>query len=320
MNKISDKRKQYSRQIYIARINRVLDYIENNIGESLDLDKLSQIASFSKFHFHRLFSVLIGETLNSFIKRLRIEKAASMLMNNSKVTITSIALYCGFSSSQTFSRAFKEYFNMSASEFRNGGYKKISKNRKMKSKNWEDKYVSSGYIQDKILRERRLDKMEAKVQVKDMPELHVAYIRHIGSFKGNAKLFEKLFGKLKKWAGPRGLIRFPETKVIAVYHDDPKITDEDKLRLSTCITIPEDTEVDGEIGKMTVSGGKYAVARFEIRGDQYDEAWEAVIGGWLPGSGYQPDDRSCYEHYINDPKEHPKNIHIVDFYYPVKPL
>jgi AraC family transcriptional regulator len=55
----------------------------------------------------------------------------------------------------------------------------------------------------------------------------------------------------------------PETQVMAVYHDNPDITEESKLRTSACITVTEDTAVDGEIGKMTVPGGKYALARFE---------------------------------------------------------
>ena len=89
-------------------------------------------------------------------------------------------------------------------------------------------------------------KNQIKVEVKEMPKLHVAYVRHIGPYKGDSELFERLFGNLMKWAGPRGLLRFPETKVLAVYHDDPKITDEDKLRTSACITIPGDTPVEGE--------------------------------------------------------------------------
>jgi len=88
-----------------------------------------------------------------------------------------------------------------------------------------------------------------------------------------------------------------------VYHDDPEVTPEDKLRVDACITVPKDAPVDGEIGKMTVPGGKFAVAHFEISGDEYGEAWNALMGGWLPESGYQPDDRLCYELYLNNPKE-----------------
>jgi len=162
--------------------------------------------------------------------------------------------------------------------------------------------------------------IKANVEVKDMPELHVAYIRHIGHYKGDSELFGRLFEKLMKWVGPRGLLRFPETSMLALYYDDMEITDEDKLRMDVCITVPEDTVVDGEIGKAMVHGGKYAVAHFELAADEYEDAWNAVFGGWLPESGYQPDDGPCYELYYNNPDEHPEGKHIVDICVPVKPL
>ena len=123
-----------------------------------------------------------------------------------------------------------------------------------------------------------------------------------------------------KWAGPRGLLRFPETQLLTVYHDDPKITDENKLRTSACITVPQDTPVDGEVGKMAIPGGTFAVASFEIAGDEFEDAWNTLMGGWMPESGYQPDDRLCYELCHNDPKQHPENKHIVDIWVPVRPL
>ncbi|MCP5105468.1 MAG: GyrI-like domain-containing protein [bacterium] len=98
------------------------------------------------------------------------------------------------------------------------------------------------------------------------------------------------------------------------------LTDEDKLRLSVCITVPEDTKGEGEVGKMVVTGGKFAVGRFEINMDEYPHAWYTMMAGWMPESGYQPDDRLCYELYRNDPKEHPENKHIFDICIPVKPL
>ncbi|MBN2395127.1 MAG: GyrI-like domain-containing protein [Candidatus Atribacteria bacterium] len=49
-------------------------------------------------------------------------------------------------------------------------------------------------------------------------------------------------------------------------------------------------------------------------------AWNAVFGGWLPESGYQPDDGPCYEFYHNNPEEHTEHKHIIDICVPVKPL
>ena len=275
---------------------------------------------------------MVGETLNSFIQRLRIERAAAMLIQNTGKSITEIAFEYGFSGSPTFARAFREAFNMSASEWRAGGYQKHSKNGKAESKEsktvsniQQDFDVSADYS---VGMKKQLWRVEMKtnkelissIEVKDVPEMHIAYIRHIGPYAGDMQLFKNLFNKLCAWAGPRGLLRFPETKFIAIYHDNPDITDEAKLRTDVCITIPADAKVSGEIGKATLPAGKCAIAHFEITVDQYRDAWNAVYGGWLPESGYQPDDRPCFELYLNDPKEHPQGKHIVDIYAPVKPL
>ena len=161
---------------------------------------------------------------------------------------------------------------------------------------------------------------QVQVEVKDMPELNVAYARHIGPYKGDSEVFKGLFEKLMKWAGPRNLVKFPETKMLCVYHDDPKVTDEAKLRTDACMTVPVDTAVEGEIGSMTIPGGKFAVGHFELAPDEYEDAWKMIFAGWLPESGYQPDDRLCYELYLNNPEEHPEHKCIVDICIPVKPL
>jgi AraC family transcriptional regulator len=71
---------------------------------------------------------------------------------------------------------------------------------------------------------------------------------------------------------------------------------------------------------MVLQAGTYAQARFELNPDQYEAAWEAVCGEWLPESGYQPDDGIPFERYLNDPGEHPEGKHIVEICIPVKPL
>ena len=166
-----------------------------------------------------------------------------------------------------------------------------------------------------------IDTTEIQVEVKDLEPKHVAYIRHIGPYAGDSALFEKLFTKLGQWAGPRGVIQNPQTEWLSVYHDDPNLTDESKLRMEVCVTIPEGMEVEGEIGKMTLPGGLTAVAHFELSdASDFGQAWEAVFGVWLPDSGYVPDDRPSFEVYLNNPREHPEGKSIVDICVPVKPL
>ncbi len=156
------------------------------------------------------------------------------------------------------------------------------------------------------------------VRVEDLPETPLAYIRHVGPYAGDTDLFGQLFGRLFQWAGARGLIG-PQSQTVSIYHDNPEITDEEKLRVSVGLTIPADTEVSGEVGKMTLPAGSCAIARFEILPHQYGDAWQAVYGEWLPESGFEPDDRPPFERYLNDPREHPEGKHIVEICVPVRP-
>jgi AraC family transcriptional regulator len=120
---------------YIARINRVLDYIETNLAKPLTLEELAAVSCFSPFHFHRIFRAFVGETIGQHISRLRLEKAATLLFSTPEKSITTIALDCGFSSSATFARAFRETFGASASAWRESIHSGNSKNRKLYSKN-----------------------------------------------------------------------------------------------------------------------------------------------------------------------------------------
>ena len=165
-----------------------------------------------------------------------------------------------------------------------------------------------------------IKRSDVKVEVKDLDETNVAYIRHIGEFKGETEVWAGLFEKLKIWAAARGMIKCPETQFFTVFRDDLKITEFSKFIADVCISVEPNTKSDGEIGVSVIPTGKYAVAQFEIDGSEYEEAWETVYSGWLPKSGFQPDERFCFERYLNDPKMHPQKKHIIEICIPVKAM
>lgn len=324
-----DISKSSLREEYQSRINQVQDYIEKHVSEQLTVQKLAEVANFSQFHFQRIFSVFTGETLYQYILRIRLEKAARLLLNSSKLTVTEIALECGFTSSSVFARAFKQFYGVPAKEWVKNPVVPKSRNCKTDSRNCKDSDNETSYNEDAIRQKdatymiRRKTDMSDKnftVEVKTMEDTPVAYVRHTGPYKGDCKLFQSLHEKLYRWAGPRELLNFPETKSFTIYHDDPDVKDEDKLRISVFISVPEGTKVDGEIGYTVIPGGKYAVGYFEIDETQYPEIWSFMYGTWLPESGYQPEDGFTFERYLNNPDEHPEKLHFVEIYIPVKPL
>ena len=95
------------------------------------------------------------------------------------------------------------------------------------------------------------------------------------------------------------------------------ITEYSKFKTDVCISIDSNIKTDGDIGMSEIPAGKYAVAEFEIDASEYEQAWDIVYSDWLPKSGFQPDERCCFERYLNNPKTHPKNKHIIEVCIPV---
>ena len=278
-----DDRSAEIRREYLGRINRVMDFIEDNLSENLSLDQLASVANFSKYHFHRVFYVETGETLFKFIQRLRVEKAALLLCSQKQKSITEIALDVGFSGSAAFAKAFRSVYGVSASAWRNGAFRNFGKT---KSNNGKVKVPLSRYNDGQKGRKGMMieNLSTALTTIETMP---MAYIRHTGRYQGDEELFTRLFARLYSWAGPRDLLEIPGRRDIVVYHDSPGLTEDAKLRISVGITVPPGTEVSGEIGGMDIPGGKYVVARFKPAPWEYESAWTWVFGEWMPASGWQ---------------------------------
>jgi len=296
------------RQEYVGRINRVMDHVRDHLSEDLRLETLARVANFSPFHFHRVFKAMTGETLNEFIRRVRAQRAASQLIHNPSESISQIAVGCGYASPSSFAREFRCHFGVSASQFRAGGNDSLIRfRRQLESEGHE-------FANPIDLASTRTD-MVFRVEVREEPERHVAYIRHVGAYGEISQAFRRL----GRWAGPRRLFR-ADTKLLTIYYDSPDVTPVDKLRADACITVPPGTKTKRDIGLTTLPGGTYAVAYVEIDVTQYGEAWSRLFSDWFPESGYQPDERPCYELYLNDPRKHPKRKHIVEICEPIRPL
>jgi AraC family transcriptional regulator len=302
----------HNRDEYLRRIHAVQDYIEEHADTAPDLAELAEAARFSKYHFHRIFRALSGETLLQYVCRIKMERAGAYLVHSPHVTVTDIAYHYGFSDSAVFSRSFKSHFGVSPTAFR-------SQHRK----NCKDGHETFQYTEGVQNQPIGRDTMNAKATGVELTtlDLRVIYIRHTGSYRELGAVIPGILQRLYVFAMGQKLLDPAQTKILSVYHDNPDLTDEAQLRVSLCMTISKTAKVEekGEIGTMSISGS-YAVGHFELKPMDYGAAWQYMYGEWLPNSGYQPRDTFPFEVYVSDPSQNPGGNQLLDVCLPVEPL
>lgn len=101
----------------IYNIEKVIDFIENNLNEKLVLETVANAVHYSKYHIHRMFADIVGMTIHDYVLRRQLTEAAKLLVFSNK-PIIDIALVCGYESQQAFTVAFKAMYKLPPAEYR----------------------------------------------------------------------------------------------------------------------------------------------------------------------------------------------------------
>ncbi|ABF62135.1 transcriptional regulator, AraC family (plasmid) [Ruegeria sp. TM1040] len=259
-------------QSYEDRILRVLRYIHDNPAGDLSLDRLADVAAMSRFHWHRVFRALTGETCGQSVRRIRLHRAAVALAH-SDASIEEIAATVGYPSRHSFSRAFTAAYGDAPGAFRAKGL----------------------HLPPLALRDPKELSMH-NVTLRDEPARHLVTVPHRGPYAEIGRAFEH-FSAL---ANSRNL--WPQLgPVLGVYLDAPGEMPEDQLRSYAGAEYRGDGTPEG-LEPFALPGGKAAVLTFKGPYAGLAAAYDSLFGGWLPQSGETPADQPCYEIYLNDPR------------------
>ncbi|WP_299215286.1 GyrI-like domain-containing protein [uncultured Aquimarina sp.] len=150
----------------------------------------------------------------------------------------------------------------------------------------------------------------SNISIEKLPKKKLAYIEHIGPYKGDTELFGKLFTSVMEWAQPKGLMNNPKMEAITVYYDDPKTVPESQQRIRVGFTVSENTKAENDIRILEIPEGSYVVGSFEILPSEYGIAWNEVFE-YIKKKNLMPSGM-MYESYKNEPNTHPEGKHIVD--------
>ncbi len=300
----ADQSQRIHRAEYARRMNRVLDYVDQHLDKPLDLAQVADVANFSRFHFHRVFAAWMGETLGDYARRRRLETGAFLLSCKPDASVLEIALATGFGSGEAFARAFKLKFGCTPSAWRTSA----AQHRAGQIAAARERYANRHSNPDQVL--RNADQVEGgaliehddsyqahgernmEVRIVDLPEVRVAYQRHIGPYGPAIGTFWREVAA--PWMHSNGL---SGQMCYGIGHDAPGITPPDKCRYDACVAVPETFQPSGQAGIAVLPGGRYAVAQFSGAPARVGAAWMWLTREWLPSSGLQCDGRPCFERF-----------------------
>ncbi len=278
--------------LYLQRINAVIDHVRENLNDDLPLDTLARVAGFSPFHFHRLFKSITEETINDMVLRLRLERAVALLRSVPSLSITEAAFAGGFKSVSVFSRAFNRQYAINARQW----------DRQSPLKNSKNGQVLEGFPHYTL--ENLSDFAERdgfKVHIRSLPEQRLAYIRVYDSYSKFSRV-KRAYERLVAWYVQRGG-SLKNTTLYGMSQDDPYVTPLRLCRFDWCLRVPDSWQADGDINIVTFPACR--VATIHCLGDimQEDRAIQYLFRYWLPRSRYQPANLPGMEIYLRQPSE-----------------
>jgi AraC family transcriptional regulator len=274
-------------QHYRERVARVVAHIVAHPLAENRLEDLAAIAHFSPFHFHRVYSSIAGETVTATVRRVRLALATRLLEQGGQ-SITQVALEVGYDSPQAFTRAFSQFTGQSPRAFQQAMHRVA---------------LGTGA--------RQLEGVGAQapaVQIIERPAQRLHALRHHGPPATIPHTQRRLYLQ----CGQRA------TERLGASCGDPGDAGSFCYYAAVALPAPWPADVDA-LERLDIPAGCYA--RHTLAGPyaRINAAVAAIYARWLPGSGYEPDDRPALEHYLNSPRNAAPADLRTDLFIPIRP-
>lgn len=273
------------------RLLRVVDHIHDNPGADLSLDALADVAAMSRFHWHRVYKALTGETCAQSVRRIRLHIAAAEL-SGSKKPLAVIAAEVGYPDPDSFARAFSQQYGLTPARFR-------------------ERRHPAPLIRNTV-KEPQVTR-DFPVTVTAQPVRRLAGMPHKGAYFR----ISQAFARLDVILAARGLTQ-RMGEMVAVFYDDPDSTAESDLTSFAAFGLPEDMDLPEGLELRDLPGGDHAVLTYEGPYDGLPAAYAYLFGTWLPQSGREPADAPSFEVYRNTPLNTAPSDLVTDIHLPLE--
>jgi AraC family transcriptional regulator len=286
------------------RMQNVTTWLVANLDQPLNLERLAELAHFSPYHFHRLYTVTMGETIADTVRRMRIHRAAVYLATTD-ASILSIAKRSGYSTAQAFTRAFTLAHQESPAQYRSrstmnyAAARKSSISQMQKTNKGAELSAESSQI-------------KLNAQLIELPAIRVVALRHQGAYTS----IHTSFQLLTAWAVGRGLLDQP-ARMFGMFYDDPHSNESALLQSDACIAVPEGFELDAaekshnslDIRIAHTSSGLCAQTVFTGPYSDLNIAYTWLYHQFIVNRGREPGAYPALEEYLDDPRNtHPTQL------------
>jgi AraC family transcriptional regulator len=247
-----------------------MQLMQRDLSIELSVEHLADELGISWSTLAHVFPAVVGETLWQCAKRLRLERAAYNLLNSRSTPVLDVATASGFQSQASFSRAFKQAFGYSPTEFR----KKPDAHPILASPSGVhvDGFGCWTLLKP-ICRQLEL----SDVRIENRPEVHFAFLRGRGSYEFD--FFARVLVKLLDSAGRHGLLN-PDARFCSVMYEDPYLARGGQISYDVCISVEADFTPVGPLGKSTLPEGTWACVDCEGPPAQHFASWDEFVLRW----------------------------------------
>ncbi|MBP2561275.1 AraC family transcriptional regulator [Neorhizobium galegae] len=263
---------------YHARMQRVLDHIDRHLDSNLDLEALSGVAAFSKYHFHRQFTATFGLSVHRYVQLSRMKRASYRLAYRDAESVTDIAMDAGYDAPDAFARAFRQRFGQSPSSFR-------------KSPEWEPWLAAFGPLDNARSKLMQKTYSHDDVTIRDVPSTPVAIMEH----RGDPATIGDTIQRFIAWRKARGLSSPKTSPIFNVFRSERRPASPAEYRMDLCAGVDFSIGPNDEgVAAGLIPGGRCAVLRVVGNTDNLEPAALYLYREWLPASGEEPRDFPLY--------------------------
>lgn len=278
------------------RLKKVSDYIHDNLDQELDLNRLAEVACLSPYHWHRLYHGAMGEPVSQTVRRIRLHKAAADLVRTTQ-PIEKIARAYGYASSASFSRAFRQQYQIPPAQYRSKG--------QLTAIDLEPK---------KSHKKERGGSIMYPVEIVQFPGIDTISIKHEGDYMNIGQKFEALYAL----AASQGILS-DQYRGFGIYYHDPNITPPEQLQSRACLAGPGIKQLEETEGfeLYTIPASPCVKLTFKGPYNELEQPYSWLYGQWLPQSGRVPGEYPSFEEYLNNPREVAATELITEIYAPL---